>query len=86
VRKSSVADWLAGFEDAQFLFSANIFSNSSIRIRVNPRKVYCIDHGLVTSVSSGILTNRDSLLENIVFTALRRTTFTTRQGGPGGRP
>jgi len=74
VRKSSVVDWLAGFEDAGLLFSVNIFSSSPTRISVNPRKVYCIDHALVTSVSSGILTNRDSLLENLLFTALRRVT------------
>lgn len=74
VRKSSVVDWLAAFEDAGQLFSVNIFSSSPTRISVNPRKVYCIDHALVTSISSGILTNRDSLLENLVFTALRRVT------------
>lgn len=74
VRKSSVVDWLVAFEDAGLLFSVNIFSSSSTRISVNPRKVYCIDHALVASVSSGILTSRDSLLENLVFTALRRVT------------
>jgi hypothetical protein len=45
------------------LFSVNIFSNSPTRISVNPRKVYCIDHALVASVSSGIFTNCESLLE-----------------------
>ena len=74
VRKSSVVDWLVAFEDAGLLFSVNIFSSSPTRISVNPRKVYCIDHALVNSISSGILTNRDSLLENLVFTALRRVT------------
>ena len=74
VRKSSVADWLVAFEDAGLLFSVNIFSSSATRISVNPRKIYCTDHGLTASISSGILTNRDSLLENLVFTALRRVT------------
>jgi len=74
VRKSSVVDWLVAFEDAGLLFSVNIFSSSPTRISVNPRKVYCIDHALAASVSSGILTNRDSLLENLVFTALYRVT------------
>ncbi|MFZ0240712.1 MAG: ATP-binding protein, partial [Desulfobacterales bacterium] len=74
VRKSSVVDWLVAFEDAGLLFSVNIFSSSPTRISVNPRKVYCVDHALAASVSSGILTNRDSLLENLVFTALRRMT------------
>lgn len=62
------------FEDAGLLFSVNILSSSPTRISVNPRKVYSIDHALAVSTSSGILTNRDSLLENIVFTALRRVT------------
>jgi uncharacterized protein len=74
VRKSSVVNWLVAFEDAGLLFSVNIFSSSPTRIAVNPRKVYCIDLALATSVSSGILTNRDSLQENLVFTALRRVT------------
>ncbi|MFU8832217.1 MAG: ATP-binding protein [Wenzhouxiangella sp.] len=74
IRKSSVVDWLVAFEDAGLLFSVNIFSSSPTRLSVNPRKIYCIDHALVTSVSSGILTNRDSLLENLMFTALRRVT------------
>lgn len=74
VRKSSVVDWLVAFEDAGLLFSVNIFSSSPTRISVNPRKVYCIDHALAASTSSGILTNRDNLLENLVFTALRRVT------------
>ena len=74
VRKSSVVDWCAEFKDAGLLFSVNIFSSSPTRISVNPHKVYCIAHAMVDSVSSGILTNRDSLLENLVFTALRRMT------------
>jgi hypothetical protein len=74
VRKSSVVDWLVAFEDAELLFSVNIFASSPTRISVNPRKVYCIDLALAASISSGILTNRDSLLENLVFTSLRRVT------------
>lgn len=74
VLKSSVVDGCAAFEDAGQLFSVNIFSSSPTRISVNPRKVYCVEHALVPSVSSGILTNRDSLLENLVFSALRRVT------------
>ena len=40
--------------------------------KTNPKKIYCIDHALVTSVTSGILVNSGHLLENLVFTALRR--------------
>ena len=45
------------------------------RLRIentNPKKVYCIDHALIASVSSAILVNSGHLLENLVFTALRR--------------
>jgi uncharacterized protein len=70
--KSAVADYLEWFEDAYFLFTVRIFDPSLARSNANPKKVYCIDHALVTSVSSGILVNSGHLLENLVFTALRR--------------
>lgn len=36
------------------------------------KKIYCIDHALITSIASGILLNSGHLLENLVFLALRR--------------
>jgi predicted AAA+ superfamily ATPase len=72
VPKSAVSDYLAWFEDAYFLFSVRIFDASLARSQTNPKKVYCIDHALVGSVSSGILVNSGHLLENLAFTALRR--------------
>jgi predicted AAA+ superfamily ATPase len=70
--KAAVSDYLAWFEDAYFLFTAPIFDASLARRQTNPKKIYCIDHALVTSVSSGILVNSGHLLENLVFTTLRR--------------
>ncbi len=70
--KSAVSDYLQWFEDAYFLFTVRIFDPSLARSNTNPKKIYCIDHALVTSVSSGILVNSGHLLENLVFTALRR--------------
>ena len=70
--RSSVSDYLEWFEDAYFLFSVRIFDASLARSNTNPKKVYCIDHALVTSVASGILVNTGHLLENLVFTSLRR--------------
>ena len=72
--KSTVSDYLEWFEDAYFLFTVRIFDASLARANTNPKKIYCIDHALVTSVSSGILVNSGHLLENLVFTALRRIT------------
>ncbi len=70
--KSAVADYLEWFEDAYFLFTVRIFDASLARSNTNPKKVYCVDHALITSVSSGILVNAGHLLENLTFTALRR--------------
>ncbi|OGR01322.1 MAG: AAA family ATPase [Deltaproteobacteria bacterium RIFOXYD12_FULL_50_9] len=70
--KSAVSDYLEWFEDAYFLFTMRIFDASLARSNTNPKKIYCVDHALVTSVSSGVLVNSGHLLENLVFTALRR--------------
>lgn len=70
--KAAVADYLEWFEDAYFLLTVRLFDASQSRSNANPKKIYCIDHSLVTSVSSGILVNAGHLLENLVFIALRR--------------
>ncbi|OGK09179.1 MAG: AAA family ATPase [Candidatus Riflebacteria bacterium GWC2_50_8] len=85
VPKSAVSDYLGWFEDAYVLFTVRIFDASLSRANANPKKIYCIDHALVTSISSGILVNSGHLLENLVFSALRRVTpdifyYKTRTG------
>jgi hypothetical protein len=72
--KSAVSEYLEWFEDAYFLFTVRIFDASLARSKTNPKKIFCIDHALVMSVASGILVNTGHLLENLVFTALRRVT------------
>jgi hypothetical protein len=49
-----------------------MFDASFSRSQAAPKKIYCIDHALVRSVSSGILVNSRLLLENLVFVTLRR--------------
>lgn len=72
--KSAVADYVEWFEDAFFLFTVRVFDASLTRAHANPKKIYCVDHALARSVGSGILVNAGHLLENLVFTALRRRT------------
>jgi uncharacterized protein len=72
VPKAAVSDYLEWFEDAYFLFTVQIFDSSEARRNSNPKRIYCIDHAMVASVASGILVNSGHLLENLVFTALRR--------------
>jgi len=83
--KPAVSDYLKWFEDAYILFTVRIFDASLSRANVNPKKIYCVDHALVPSISSGILVNSGHLLENMVFVALRRVTpniyyYKTRAG------
>jgi uncharacterized protein len=72
VPKTAVSDYLEWFEDAYFLFTVQLFDASAARRNSNPKRIYCIDHAMVTSVASGILVNSGHLLENLVFMALRR--------------
>jgi len=72
--KAAVSDYLEWFEDAYVMFTVRVFDASLARANANPKKIYCVDHALVTSVSSGILVNSGHLLENLIFTALRRVT------------
>lgn len=86
VPKTTVARYVELFEDAYVFFTVGIFDASLARFHNNPKKIYCIDHGLVRSVSSNVLLNSGHLLENLVFTSLRRTHrkiayYRTRRGG-----
>ncbi len=70
--KATVSDYLDWFEDAYFFFTVAKYDASLARRRTNPKKIYCVDHSMVKSLSSGILQNSGHLLENLVFTSLRR--------------
>jgi hypothetical protein len=74
ISKGFVAVCIDWFEDVYFLFSLKIFSQSVAIQNVNAKKVYCIDHAMINSVTSGISANSGHLLENIIFLHLRRMT------------
>ena len=74
VSKDFVSSCIQWFEDSFFIFSVMIFDLSVARQNVNAKKAYCVDHSLVTSVSPRISQNKGLLLENLVFSHLRRTT------------
>ena len=72
ISKEDLSSYIRWFEDAYFFFSVRLFDASLRKSQANPKKVYCIDHALVPSISSGVLANSGHLLENLVFVALRR--------------
>lgn len=72
ISKTTLSNYVDWFEDAYFFFTVRLFDGSLVRSNINPKKIYCVDHSLVTSISSGILVNSGHLFENLVFLALRR--------------
>lgn len=74
ITKNTIGEYLDWFEDAYFIFSVRIFDASLSRANANHKKIYCIDHALVTSVADGILVNSGHLLESLIFITLRRLT------------
>ncbi len=69
---NTVSDYLSWMADSYLLFFLPRFSWSAKSIAVNPRKVYCIDNGLVNANTLSFSEDRGRLLENAVFMHLRR--------------
>lgn len=83
--KDFVANCIEWFEDAYFLFSVKIHDKSVIKQNANTKKVYCVDHGLITSIWPGISENKGHLLENMVYCHIRQKSqriyyYRTNQG------
>ena len=69
--KTFVGDCVNWLHDAYALFPVKIFHPSQSVQNANTRKIYCADHSMVRSISTGMLVNSGHLLENLVFTHLR---------------
>lgn len=85
VSKDFVSDCFDWFEDAFFLFMVKKFDKSFSKQNLNPKKIYCIDHSLVNSVSPASGEKRGYILENLIYCHLRRQSdqifyYRTRQG------
>lgn len=70
---SSIMEYLGYLSDAYLFFFVPKFSYSSKVQLVNPRKVYCIDNGMISVNSSSFSEDRGRLLENMVYGQLRRS-------------
>ena len=71
---SSIMDYLSFFVDAYLFFFIPKFSYSHKVQLVNPKKVYCIDNGLIEINSVSFNDDYGRMLENMVFMQLRRQT------------
>lgn len=75
IGKDSLFNYFDYLEDVNFIINIPFFSFSSRQQLVNPKKVYLIDNGLITSSSFQFSSNKGSYLENIVLIELARRNY-----------
>lgn len=68
---TTVSEYLSYFQQSYLLEFVPKFSWSVKARLTNPKKVYCIDNGILANVSNGFSKNDGHKLENAVFIALR---------------
>lgn len=68
---STIMEYLTYFNDAYLFFYIPRFSYSLKVQIVNPKKIYCIDNGFITTNSASFNPDKGRLLENMVFLQLR---------------
>lgn len=72
ISKDTIHNYLSYLEDAYCFSFVSIFSESLRARQVNYRKIYAIDHGLVTALTGSRSYNTGRLLETMVYNELRR--------------
>ena len=69
---STITQWCDWLQDAYLFFFVPKYADSMRAQIVNPRKVYCVDTGMLQTVSARLVFNDALRFENLVFLALRR--------------
>jgi len=70
--KNNLYDYMAHLTDTFLFYQAPIHSRSERVRRVNPKKVYVIDPGLLEAMCLSVTDDWGALLENLVYMHLRR--------------
>lgn len=70
--KNDLYEYLDHLRDAFLVYGVPIHSDSEAVRRVNPQKVYAVDTGLLSAMSSRVTLDRGALLENLAYMHLRR--------------
>jgi hypothetical protein len=72
INKDSLYDYAQHIEDAFLAFSVPLYSDSIRKVRVNPKKVYAIDTGLIRAMTLDHAKDWGRLFENLIYLDLRR--------------
>lgn len=71
--KDTLVNYLSYITNAYFLSFMNFYTPKMMNQLMYPRKVYCVDNGFFTSLSTGFSKNTGRLFENWVFQNLKKT-------------
>jgi uncharacterized protein len=82
---NTVTSYIEYLENSWLIFTMNHYAYSVKRQQIAPKKVYCIDTGMINSVGFRFSPNTGKLIENLTFLALRQQTrnlyyYVTRSG------
>ena len=72
VGKGTIQSYLSYIENSYFLYSLTLFSYKIKDQLQYPRKIYFIDNGFITALSSKFSKNLGRLYENLIFLELKR--------------
>lgn len=73
IRSSNTVKKYIGYaEETYLIFTINRFDKKIKQLEKHPKKIYCVDNGIVVKNSLGILQKQGALLENVVAVELKR--------------
>jgi len=75
---STVSNWISYLEQAFLIIKLERFDFKLKQQFVAPKKVYCIDNGIVNSIGFGLSENRGRLMENAIAVELQKRCTTER--------
>ncbi|MBS0358115.1 MAG: ATP-binding protein [Proteobacteria bacterium] len=73
--RNNLYDYLSYFEDAYLICPVPLFDFSTPKRRVNPSKIYCVDHGIIRAYSIRKQMEYSACLENAVYIHLRKQEY-----------
>jgi len=70
--ENTVKSYTGFLQDSYLMFELPRFSYSLRQQIMNPKKIYCIDNGIIAAVAFQFSKNRGKYLENLVYVELKR--------------
>lgn len=70
---TTITNYIDYLESAWLVFSLNIYDRSTRRQQLQPKKIACIDTGLISTLAVSLDSKVGRIFENLVFLELRRS-------------